>query len=679
VNSETDVNKLWSEFVNVFNWVCDKHAPLKTSRLKNLKSPWITENIKCAMKRRDYLKTKAVKLKDNIIWSEYQLTRNNINCEIRRSKTQYFTSKLTDSKENCHSFWKTIGKLVPNKKSTNQIPNELSADDFNDHFVNIGTKVSEKTGNNKNMPHFKHPECLYKFVFKDFSDENVYKRLLTLGTKSSMDLLKMDVKLLSLSAPFISGFLTQLFNLTIRTGIIPSQWKEACVTPIYKGKGAKDDKSNYRPISITSHIMKILEHEILDQLMNYLENYELITPDQSAFLKRHSTETCLHKVITDWVDNIDNGLFTGVSFLDIEKCFDSINHEILLYKMNKYGINHLWFNSYLNNRKQFVRLDNKLSNVKPVCTGVPQGSVLGPLLFILYANDISANVNIGTCNLYADDAIIYIAGNTLSDSNYLLGHCLEDVNKWYVDNKLSVNAKKSCSMIMHSSRKHVKVADCNVNIGSEKILNVKSTKYLGVTLDEAINWQEHVQKTAAELRSKLSLLRRISKFLPKPILCKIYLVYFQPRIEYCITVWGYSSVTNLKCMQRIQNTAARIICKKFDYINTRSKDLLTELKWMNVSQRRDFLMAKLMYKCLNGLAPNYLSDLFTYERDVHQYETRTSQAMCLHVPKFRTELFKTCLLYQGPRIWNELPLDVKQSKSLGSFHRKYLNLYKKLP
>jgi hypothetical protein len=673
---ETDVNKVWNEFVYVFNGVCDKHAPIKTARLKNVKNPWITESIKSDMKRRDYLKSKAIKCKDQTIWDEYKVTRNKINCEIRRCKTQFFNSKLTSDRVNCHSFWQTIGKLVPNKKNTNQVPNELSADEFNNHFVNIGVNVTQNVGSNNDLPHFKHPECIYRFYFKDFNVDNICKRLLALGNQSSMDFIKMDAKLLSLSAPVISAFLTKLFNLSIRTGIIPCDWKIASVTPIYKGKGAKDNKSNYRPISITSHVMKILEHEILNQLMFYLKMYELITPDQSGFLKRHSTETCLHKVLTDWIDNMDNGLFTGVSFLDIEKCFDSINHKILLFKLDKYGIKHSWFQNYLTDRKQFVKLGNNLSSVQPVCAGVPQGSVLGPLLFILYANDISANVNIGTCNLYADDAIIYVTGNTLAETTKLLSNCLDDVSKWYNENKLSVNAKKSYSMLIHSIRKQIDDTNFNVNIGISKILNVTSTKYLGLILDSSINWQEHVLKTAAELRSKLSLLRRIAKFLSKSILSKIFLVYLQPRIEYCITVWGYSSLLNLRCMQRIQNTAARIICNEFDYVHTRSSDLLKQLNWMNVCQRRDFLLAKLMYKCLNGLAPNYLSDMFTFEKDLHNYETRNSQSMYLRIPAFKTEAFKSCILYQGPKIWNELPLSIKQSATLSSFHKNYLKSFK---
>ena len=628
------------------------------------------------MKRRDFVKNKAIKLKSKVLWKKYKEIRNSVTTKIRRSKTQYFNEKITSSKVNCHSFWKTVGKLVPNKKNISTAPTDVNANDFNEHFVNIGAKVASKAGESEQMPVFKHPDCLYQFDMIDITLESVVKRLKSLGSRSSLDFRNMDTKLLSLSSDVIATYITKLFNLTIKTGIIPDDWKVARVTPIYKGKGNKDDMSNYRPISITLHVMKILEHEVLDQLMIYLNKYQLLTPDQSAFLKRHSTETCLHRVVTDWIDNIDNNLFTGVCFLDIEKCFDSINHEILLYKLGKCGIKMLWFENYLKNRKQFVTLNNIKSQKQLVRTGVPQGSVLGPLLFILYANDISANVNVASCNLYADDAIMYVCGNTLEETSGILNECMTDVDNWYKTNRLSVNASKSSSMLIRSNRKNIDETKFNIKIGNSDVEYVTSTKYLGLTIDPYLNWTEHVHLTAAELRSKLSLFRRIAKFLPQPVLSRIFLVYLQPRIDYCLTVWGFSSSANIKCIQRIQNTAARIIFNNFDYINTRSADLLRNLSWINVEHRRDFLMAKLMFKCLHGQAPNYLSDMFYYESEVHNYPTRHSQALNLKPPTFNTELFRTSLVYQGTSVWNKLPLHIKECKTISIFHKQCLNHFK---
>jgi hypothetical protein len=344
-----------------------------------------------------------------------------------------------------------------------------------------------------------------------------------------------------------------------------------------------------------------------------------------------------------------------------------------LYKLKKFGINEKWFENYVLNRKQYVSFNNEKSIVKNVVTGVPQGSIIGPFLFILYANDISCNVNTGACNLYADDAIVYTCGSSLDETVRTLNKCMSDIENWYTSNRLSVNAAKSYKMLIRSYQKTLNISDFIINFKDNEINNTNSMKYLGLYIDPNLNWHEHVLVLVNELRCKLGLLRRIAKTVPKEILSKIYMVYLQPRIDYCLTIWGYSSEINIKNIQRIQNTAARIVLKEYDVTNTRSYDLLRRLNWMNVKQRRDFLMAKLMYKCVNGMAPNYLCDLFYLKSVLHPYETRYTVNENLYIPKFNTNKYKTCIMYQGPKIWNTLPKVVKNSENLREFVKEYRN------
>ena len=220
-------------------------------------------------------------------------------------------------------------------------------------------------------------------------------------------------------------------QIQFRTGIGPSS---ARVTPVYKGKGTKTDEGNYCPISVIGHVAKILERVIQKQLMSYLKNNKLISTDQSAYMEHHNTQTALHNVTDDWYYNMTGPVYTGVCSLDIKKCFDTINHKILLEKMELYGfqpgsIN--WFESYLTGRQQSVFCQNVLSCKRKIQIGIPQGSVLGPVLFLLYVNDINRHVSLAACSLYADDTLLYMTSDTIEKLQDNLQECICEVEKWY--------------------------------------------------------------------------------------------------------------------------------------------------------------------------------------------------------------------------------------------------------
>ena len=415
----------------------------------------------------------------------------------------------------------------------------------------------------------------------------------------------------------------------------------------------------------------MFEHEVHKQLLNYMQENDYINLDQSAYLKFHNTQTALHRVTDDWIENICSNLYTGICSLDIKKCFDTIDHNILLEKLSYYGIKNMrlnWFKNYLTNRSQVVRCHGMQSNKEFLSIGVPQGSILGPLLFVIFVNDISQHVHTGTASLYADDTLIYCDGRNADDVNDKLQECIDNVSNWYKRNKIVINASKSCSMLVTSKRRNQinESQILDIDIGDANIENVSTMNYLGVEIDRCLTWDDQVKKVCKTLNFKISKLSRLSKSLNNPTLLKIYNSVIQPSIDYALTVWGVTTGINLNKIQRMQNYAARIITKNFDYVNVRGIELVKQLGWMNVRQRFIYFQNLLMFKSIHGLVPVYLQNNVTLDNEIAQIHTRRHERN-LYVPFPQNEFHKKMLFYRGAKTWNELPGNIKDCHEIKRF------------
>ena len=674
-NSINGLNEKRQSFKKAFVSVCDVHAPMCTRRLKHRHNPWIDSNIVSMMYHRDYIKQKAVKLKDENLFNEYKRLRNDITCKIRQAKKSYFENELNVNAGNPGKIWKTISKITKgNTFDDNSC--DISATDFNEYFANIGEKVSQMCDDNGQSMPWKGPVSDVLFKFVQVTCDNIEKRLCKLGMKSNNDVLGMDAKLLCISSSIIAPIITAFVNTSIETNTVPDDWKFARVSPVYKGKGSKTDKGNFRPISVISHVAKIFEKEIQVQLLSHLVDNAFISIDQSAYRPYHNTQTCLHRVIDDWLENNGDKMFTGVCLLDIKKCFDSINHSVLLKKLSCYGIRGdelEFFRSYLTDRIQIVSYKSTISDKKYVNTGVPQGSVLGPILFMIFVNDISQHIYLGTANLYADDCLVYCAGNNLNDVNQNLQKCIDDVATWYDGNKLVLNVDKCNTMLIGSRHKRAQLGinEClEINLNEVVVKQVNTADYLGVKIEQSLLWDSQIQKVCSQLSRKVGLLSRLRKTISKEILMKIYMTSIQPCIDYALTIWGNTTLKNLAKVQRIQNYAARIITGEFDYINVRGVDLVKKLGWMSVKQRFDYFCLLLMFKCIHGLAPDYLTCNIIMECEVSSRTTRSTNSSNLYVPYVDNEIVTKTLMYTGAKLWNSLPSHLKDLTSIDVFKCK---------
>ena len=421
----------------------------------------------------------------------------------------------------------------------------------------------------------------------------------------------------------------------------------------------------------------MIESLVSYQIIDFLEEHSFISMDQSAYLKRHSTQTSLHRVIDDWLENVNDGAITGACLLDISKCFDSINHTILLKKLEMYGITSTkqkWFSSYLRGRKQIVKFHQETSEFCDITCGVPQGSVLGPILFLLFINDIS-NFTVEGCvlNMYADDVIIYTSGTSKDELEYRLQVCIDNISNWYSMNKLCVNKKKSNVMVIGSKwqLKSLNPDDFTISVDSDKLLLAKQAKYLGLWVRNDLSWDDHILELCRKMYYYFHMVRRLRKILPSALLLNIYKTYVQSKIDYGLSIWGCTTDVNLNRVQRTQNLLARIICNNFDYIHSRGIDLVRSLKLQTIRERRDYFLCVLMFKCIHGLAPHYLSNDVTMHVDMHGYDTRSAENMDLYIPRCTKEIYKRSFSYKGSSLWNKLPTWVKESTSLNDFKHNY--------
>ena len=393
---------------------------------------WITSNIRNKMFERDRLKRKAISSDLSEDWSQYKHYRNSVNIAMREAKKVYYKSKFDKHQNNPKQAWRTINDILGRKKDTTI--NELKlgndtitspmrmANCLNDYFTSIGGKIgdscSDHTQNLNFGNHMSDNLNTLEFTLHPVNESQIFRLLNNLSISKSTGCDKIPAKILKYSASVISPSLTNLFNSSIGMGIFPSEWKIARVVPLHK-KGSRSVLDNYRPISILPVISKIFEKILYEQLYEYFTTNNLLSEQQFGFRRFHSTSTALLDCTDEWYVNMDCGLYNLAVFLDLKKAFDTVNHDILLAKLELYGIKNtplMLFKSYLSDRSQQCQVNGELSTLKYLKYGVPQGSILGPLLFLIYINDLPNCLQHSTARMFADDTNITVSGKSIKEA-----------------------------------------------------------------------------------------------------------------------------------------------------------------------------------------------------------------------------------------------------------------------
>ena len=448
-------------------------------------------------------------------------------------------------------------------------------------------------------------------------------------------------------APELAPILSFIYQTSLNTGKLPQDWKTANISPIFK-KGDRVKASNYRPVSLTSVACKLLEHVIHSHIMKYFDAHNVLTPQQHGSRQAHSCETQLIQTVHDFTTSLNNNTQTDVVIMDFSKAFDVVPHNRLLLKLSQYGIDgsiNRWIGSFLKGRKQRVVIGGDHSNWATVDSGVPQGTVLGPLLFLVYINDLPQNIN-STVRLFADDCVIYKEIKSSQDAD-ILQKDLETLSAWEKLWQMKFNSDKCYVLRISASRSPLIT---NYKLGDSILQETKTHTYLGVDIQHDLKWNTHINRITASASRTLGFVRRNLSSCNKETKKAAYIALVRPTVEYCSAVWDPYTKELTQKVEKIQRRAARMVYNNYDW-KTSVNELIQELQWDSLSNRRKNNRLAILHKAIGGhLAipvQNYLQPA--------QRRTRRSSHQNFIEYHSRIDSHKYSYIPRTIKDWNDLP------------------------
>lgn len=677
-----DLNSAWNTFKDLISSIVNKHAPMFERKITGRDCPWLTSEIRSKINHRDYLLRKAKRSKTQNDWDNYKRARNSTTSAIRKSKANYHRNLFKETLKSPKDFWSRIKRTYPVKDKISApksflVNNSMTTDklfianSFCEYFGSVAKSLQDtvmklcfptwKTYSFNFLTGFVNPSGL-RFTFTEVNQQQILQIVRSLKSSKSPGLDEIPPRLIIDAADELIVPLTMLINSSLRSGTFPTCEKQAKVLPVYKGN-EKSKLDNYRPVSVTTVFSKIIEKVVYNQLSDYLESNNLICPNQFGFRPNRSTNHAVIRLVDDMRINMDNGLHTGVVFMDFRKAFDTIQHACLLEKLPYYGIESVeleWIKDYLFNRSQTVIFDNVKSSPLPVTHGVPQGSVIGPLLFNILINDISQVVDKAEIILYADDTAIYYAHKDPKMIQETLENQCNIIYEWLGDNNLYLNLNKGKTefVLFGTPQRLSKAEKIEISINESVVHQSCQYTYLGVTLDHHLNLHEHLTTVFKKATSRLKLLQRIRDNLTPHVAFCIYNVMIKSQMTHCSTILLGLSRHWVEKLERVHEKA-NILCggQKAE-------------EWTTIADtiKRNAMM--MVFKSLHYTKPELFNNYFS--RITHSYTTRGNRSL-LNLPRMRTEAGHKSFKYQGALIFNSLPAEIRNEISFIRFKNSLKN------
>ena len=637
--------------------------------------PWFSKGLLTSCKRKNSLYKQYVINPTPQNKSKYKKFRNKYNFLVKLARKKYFHEKLASVTTNLKQTWSVIKQVISKKKTehlqlgtmkdsngTYTDPSEI-ATKFNNFFINIGPNLA----NSIPPPQLSHKQFLVShytssFLLSPTSALEVSSVVSTLKNSRSEGADGLCILPIKESINMLASPLSHIFNLSFSSGVFPDALKIGKVLPIFKN----DDSSlfsNYRPISILPCLSEVLEKLFYSRLFDFLIKFNVLNHHQYGFRQHHSTYMAILELVNNIYQGFENNEYTIGIFVDLKKAFDTVNHNILLDKLNFYGICGTplaWLASYLSNRQQYVQVHDHASSYMKIKCGVPQGSVLGPLLFLIYINDLFHSSKYLSFILFADDTSIFYRHKDIQTLINTVNSELCLVSSWFKANKLTLHPDKTKFILFHPSRKKVNLDEIHISINGAPLSRVDNTKFLGVIIHQNLTWKPHISAVKEKTSKVIGVMCKSRQYLPSNTLKTFYNSLFLPYINYCNIIWASTYDSHLEPLFLLQKKAIRIIT--FSPPQTHTKPLFHKLNILPIHSIFKCQVACFVFSHMNNLLPASFSSSFHFNFEYHDHFTRSRLNLHKVFAKYHLSICS-----QAPSIWNSLPLTFRNSLNISNY------------
>ena len=678
----------YDKFYEIFSGKYNNHFPIRNVKFNKNKhkiDPFMSSAILKSRKTKFKLSETKIRFPSQENINKYKQFRKCYNKVIRAAKKGYYKKTFDQHKNNLRKTWEVLKDAIRKKNDKSSIIEEIKSDNlfyrndndmsntFNEYFTTIADKITDDLNTSDRDCTYYTNDSNFVFSFSDVFVHDVMKIVSGLESKSSQDMFGLSNFLLKKIIENIALPLSYILNLSLQSGEIPSEFKKAKVKPIFKLNSKDSDllstMSNYRPISLLPIFSKILEKLVALRLTKFLDENNLLYKHQYGFQRKKSTLHPMIHLLNKIAENDNEKKITIGVFCDLQKAFDCCSHKILLIKLSKLGVKGRelkWFENYLKNREQFVSVNDGNSNLRFITKGVPQGSILGPLLFLIYINDLANCTSLFTL-LFADDTSFLISGKNLNEVIKLLNVELKKICYWFRTNELSLHPGKTKFMIFTKNESNINFDELNIVLNNNNVdendenniiklsyvnsnSEIPAIKFLGVHIDPKLNFKHHIGAIHSKVSRSLFAINSVKHFIDKRALKTLYNSLVHSHFLYCIPIWGCASKSSFKKLELLQKKAIRTI--SLSKYNAHTVPIFKKIEILPIKEQAILSSLLIMYDYVHQKLPYSFDQL--WRKNNARANRVLRNANLFDIPYVRLESQKNFPISSFPRLWNEI-------------------------